>query len=278
MKQDELVLCAEFVKLHFVNEQYHYDHSQLIHTHNDILELLYIMSGEGRYIVNGREYTVRAGDLVVCNQGISHGESLAAHHHMQSYCCVFRGLTLPNLPPNTLIPISHTPIYHFTKDRSSYEHLLLALRDLTYNPQESPVVVQLLANTVLNLIFQNVALPQDSDTASFNEDFIQSVVQYLDIHYAENFSLETLSQHYHISKSNLSRMFKKDVGVSPMQYILHRRIGEAQRLLMNSEESIGTIAEQLGFNDNCHFSRTFKKYIGVTPSEYRKHFRDTFFP
>ena len=66
-------------------------------------------------------------------------------------------------------------------------------------------------------------------------------------------------------------MFKQKTGYSFKQYILRRRIGEAQIRLVNTQDSVQAISEAVGFEDASYFSRIFSKYIGLTPSEYRKY-------
>lgn len=65
----------QFVNLHVVDKNYHELHSQLLHKHEDVLELFYIMQGDGQYIVGGKEYIIRPGNLVICNEDILHGEA-----------------------------------------------------------------------------------------------------------------------------------------------------------------------------------------------------------
>ena len=60
-----------------------------------------------------------------------------------------------------------------------------------------------------------------------------------------------------------------------MKYVAQLKIGEAQKLLMNTDKSIGSISEELGFNDNSHFNVMFKKYTGLSPTEYRQYFKNT---
>ena len=67
-------------------------------------------------------------------------------------------------------------------------------------------------------------------------------------------------------------MFKKETGLSPIRYMMQRRMGEAQSLLMETSIPIQDIEDLPGFNSSAHFSKMFKKYVSVTPNEYRKHF------
>ena len=66
-------------------------------------------------------------------------------------------------------------------------------------------------------------------------------------------------------------MFKQKTGYSVKQYLLRRRLGEAQIRLASTQDSVQRIAEESGFEDASYFSRIFLKYVGLTPSEYRKY-------
>ena len=76
---------------------------------------------------------------------------------------------------------------------------------------------------------------------------------------------------FYISPYHLSHMFKQKTGYTVKQYLLRRRLGEAQIRLASTQDSVQTIAEELGFEDASYFSRIFSKYIGLTPTEYRKY-------
>ena len=105
-----------------------------------------------------------------------------------------------------------------------------------------------------------------------NETLIRQITEYLDHHYTESLSLAEIAKHMHISTSYLSHVFKRETGLSPIQYVVHRRIGEAQSLLMETNLPVHVIEERLGFGSSCHLTSMFKKYVGIAPREYRKHF------
>lgn len=265
---------AKFINLHFVDEKYHKQHSQLLHKHEEELELFYIMKGEGRYFVGGKEYIVQSGNLVICNAGVMHGEQPFQRHNMESYCCVMQGLSLPGMLPDTLTKPSWNPVLYFSDDREAVEHILLALYDLHTRSTGNQAACGLLANALLNLAYGKLRRRQQSNavTEKNNEEFIQSVMQYLDEHFMEPIQLQDLSICFHINQFYLSHLFKAETGLSPMKYVMYRKIGQSQNLLMNTSLPIGAISETLGFHDNCHFSTTFKKYVGLTPTQYRQHF------
>lgn len=273
MDKKSITLHAEFVELIRVDEEYHRNHSQLVHKHDDVLELFYIMSGSGQYTAGGRTYPVQRGSLVVCNAGVMHGESPYWHNTMRSYCCVLRGLTVPELPPDTLTAPGHSPFCFFTDDRETVEHILLALHHQKEQPDASQPVAQLLANALLNLVYARLCHHTGVADVRGSEEFLQSITAWLDQHYMEPVTLEEIGRRFHISPSYLSHMFKTETGFSPMKYLMYRRVGESQRLLMNGDLPVSEISDRLGFNDSSHFCRTFKKHVGTSPSAYRQHFR-----
>ena len=76
-----------------------------------------------------------------------------------------------------------------------------------------------------------------------------------------------------MSEYHVAHVFKDEMGTSPMQYVMHRRMGEAQTLLMDTNLSIGDIADCLGYTNPWNFSTAFGKCVGMTPSQYRQSFR-----
>lgn len=269
------VPAAKFVNTHFVDEQYHKHHSQLVHQHKHELELFYVMKGSGQYIVEKREYAVQPGSLVICNAGILHGEVPFQKYNMISYCCVLTDVQIPNLPPNTLMNAVYSPVLSLTANRQSAEHILLALHDLNTQPEPNEHVCNLLSNSLLDIVYREILKLKASNNPrkQKTEDLIRSISEYLDEHFMEEITLQQLGEIFHMSHYYLARLFKRETGRSPINYVMHRRIGEAQNLLMNSDMPIGKISESLGFGEHCHLNSMFKKYIGITPSGYRKHFR-----
>lgn len=268
-------VSAKFITTHYVNATFHKQHSQLIHRHDSVIELLYVINGHGSYRISNREYIAEPGTLFICNEGVLHGEEPFLKHSMQSCCCVLENLKVPNLPPNTLTAASQNPVLHFSANRLHIENFFLALHE--YNLQ-SPVynnVCEILANALLNIVYIEVQKQNSQKTIvdKNKEELIQYIMEYLNEHFMEEISLQELGEIFHISHYHLSHIFKTAIGVSPRKYIIHRKIGEAQNLLMNTDLLIGEIVERVGFNENCHFSSMFKKYVGVTPTQYRIHFK-----
>lgn len=99
-------------------------------------------------------------------------------------------------------------------------------------------------------------------------------IDYIYNHIHERITVNELAEYTNLSSSHLSKLFKKEVGISISEYIREEKINTAQNLLNYSELSLIEIANYLGFASQSHFIQTFEKYMGITPKKYRdKHFR-----
>jgi len=96
---------------------------------------------------------------------------------------------------------------------------------------------------------------------------IVRVCRFIRAHFAENLSLEELSKVACLSPFHFQRLFVKNTGVSPHEYVIESRIKRAKELLLQGR-SIAGAAVDTGFFDQSHFTRSFKQIIGITPGRY----------
>lgn len=95
------------------------------------------------------------------------------------------------------------------------------------------------------------------------------VVAFIKNHVEQDITLESLADIACITKSHLGRLFRDNIGITPLQFILRTKIQAAQRLLITTNHSIGVIAEKVGFRDVSYFIRIFRQKVGFTPQDYR---------
>lgn len=96
------------------------------------------------------------------------------------------------------------------------------------------------------------------------------VLQHLNLCFADELSLTELTNRFHVSTSHMIHMFKAQFGLPPIQYMVRRRIGEAQHLLRTTEDSAGDIGGRVGMINRNYFYRMFKRLVGVSPVRYRE--------
>lgn len=102
-----------------------------------------------------------------------------------------------------------------------------------------------------------------------HDEVIKKSIAYISHHYHEELSVKMVSNYVNLSYSYFSRLFKKETGMSFVEYVIFVRIQRAVWLLRHSSKSIEEISFEIGFNTPNYFSAIFKKKIGLSPSEYR---------
>jgi AraC-like DNA-binding protein len=91
----------------------------------------------------------------------------------------------------------------------------------------------------------------------------------IDRRFSEPLTPAEIAAGLYISPRHLRQVFRQEFGLSPLAYLVNRRIDEAKRLLAASDRPIQAVAEACGFGDAFYFSRVFRKVVGASPSAYR---------
>ena len=122
------------------------------------------------------------------------------------------------------------------------------------------------------IVFQLLSrfFKQGQSKIEMEDNRIAKTVLYIRKHLNEAIELEKLAEISCLSKDHFIRLFKKELGTTPLQYINQKKIEKAQLLLITEELAVKEIAFQLAFDDYSYFNRLFKKTTGVTPQEYRR--------
>jgi len=95
------------------------------------------------------------------------------------------------------------------------------------------------------------------------------IKDYIENHIYDKFSLDELSKIVNINKFGFSKKFKVLTGMTPMNYVLMRKIFSSKTLIKSNLE-LTEIAYQYNFTDMAHFSKTFKRFIGISPTKYKE--------
>ena len=100
--------------------------------------------------------------------------------------------------------------------------------------------------------------------------YVQRACDYIAEHFAEDLRIDDIASHLGLCRSQLYRIFKQRIGVSPQQYLTEYRIRQACALFSAEHRSVKETAFAVGFSDPLYFSSVFKKWMGVPPAEYGK--------
>lgn len=110
---------------------------------------------------------------------------------------------------------------------------------------------------------------QEQDSYLSESKVAKEILQYIKEHYRE-VTQQKLAEVFCMSVSAVSQIIKKHTGKNYSEHLLDIRIKKAQKLLQTTNDSIESIAEQVGYSDYFYFTKVFKKAAGISPSAFRK--------
>lgn len=148
------------------------------------------------------------------------------------------------------------------KFMSEYEENSLGKDNLLNNL--SMIITHELIRSILNLeTIKDIVIKKDE---------IQITINYMNQHFGEKITIESLSKLANMSESNFNRIFKKETGISPIEYLINVRIKKAKKFLREKTNTITEISINCGFYSISHFSSCFMKQLGMSPSDYQSLF------
>lgn len=230
-------------------------------------QLLYVAAGKAHFHIDGKEEIVTAGHMVLYRPKEPQKYEYYGEDQTEAYWVHFTGSDVTNILRS----------YGLTKDKKifycgsglEYKNLFRAMiQELQLCKEDYPEMLEMYLREIfirLHRYFNSVAKVDNSQIA---ED-IDNAMLYFAEHYNENICIEDYAKEHHMSTSWFIRNFKEFTGSTPMQYILAKRIYNAEILLLNDSYNITEIANIIGYDNPLYFSRIFKKVKGISPSEYR---------
>ena len=249
-------------------------HPRIMHAHSDFVEILLICSGESDYLIHDKKEHIKPGDLIVYNAGVVHDEVSGPGKEIGSYCVAIAGIHLPGLAPNRLVAEDAAPVFQ-TNDQFEDLRTLCAMmfRQLSTGQSDAEAVSHYLMLALLRKVLAITSGVVERAEPVPEPDILgRRIKEYIDRHYMEPITLQSIGEALHRSPYYLSHVFKQMSGYSPVQYLLRRRIGEAQTLLITTDYSITRISEMVGYDTQSYFNLQFTKHVGMPPNKYRKNY------
>jgi len=161
-------------------------------------------------------------------------------------------------------------VFYVLKLKGIEAHLLFDNEDSTERFQKATYSVSYMIEWVHNTVQKAM---EYMGAIEHSSSIIQRVEQYITQHInAEKLTREDVANHIYLNADYLDRLLKKEAGCSVTEFIVRKRMQQAQQLLERTTLSISTIAVQSGYSNLAHFSRRFKKYAGASPYEYRMNY------
>lgn len=247
------------------------------HWHRSI-ELSYIISGACQYEINGHGFIAEAYDIVLINSSDIHGCQTNYNGPSETISIIF-----PYSFLKSVFPSFNDFRYELDPKTDSYVQLKNAFEDVypVFKHRNDIPLYQLKLNSffyeILYIIFTFCKAPKlvpGSIRSQKHIDRCTEILDYIDNHYGENITLESLSEEFALSREHLSRTFKTYMDTTFKKYLTSIRMHHAYQALLDSDLSILQIALDNGFSDARAFTSAFCSYYGETPLKYRKSIKE----
>ncbi len=217
------------------------------------VELTYCLEGEMEYFYNGEEATLHAGDAILYPIGsvrerkfTDKPNNFVSFNLLLSEPCEF------DVCGTVKEAITPSLIYMFDSFKREFE-------------SASPYKQEKCASIFSYIYYQLLESLKDKENP-----YVRAAKRYVNSHLSEEITLEAVANEVELAPNYLCAVFKKNTGMTLVQYILAERMDLAKRLIVTRGDELYKIAEKCGFPDYNHFSHTFKRLTGITPIAYKK--------
>ncbi|MBQ8655299.1 MAG: helix-turn-helix transcriptional regulator [Clostridia bacterium] len=243
--------------------------SCLIHSHTTY-EILYMLEGDTVFSIGGTEYELQPHTMLLIPPNSFHGIHVLTEKPYDRYTVHFdpgilshenRALLLNKLPAKT-----DSSCCLRAMGESGILEMLRQFDDLAVSPEtlHKPLIPIFLQALIARIL---IKLPvRNEENAHTPQSLKNDVLDYVNEHFTEPVTLDTLSARFFVSKSQLNQTFRRMTGTTVIDYIIRKRVSYAQQLLLNgaSAQQAGSAA---GFGDYTSFYRAYKKHFGCSPNK-----------
>ena len=230
-------------------------------------QLIYIASGKGEFYFHGKKEIVNAGNMVIYRPKEEQRYYYYGVDQTEVYWVHFTGNNVTNLLRS--YGLTNKKVFHCGSG-AEYQNLFCSMiKELQMCQDGYEEMLEIYLRQIFIRLQRHFKSSLNSDNSHAFEE-IDNAISYFCEHYNEPINIDDYAKENHFSTSWFIRNFKLYTGITPKQYILKKRIYNAEALLQNTQYNINEIAQIIGYDNPLYFSRVFQKTKGISPSEYRK--------
>lgn len=235
-----------------------------LHSHEN-LEILLVIDGIGYIQTNNRKINVKKGDLVIINPNSKHCEI--------SYNLTFYAIGINNI--NVFLEETFTKkIIHFSLNEQDFLTLKtiysIILNEGNKKYHNYVEIIENLVDNIFLLIerYRNITTKENNNVNI--SELVNNIVNIINYYYYTDIKLDDIAYRLSQSKSTICHSFKKEMGISIIQYKINKQLEESCNLLEITDMTISAISSVLGFNSTAYFTKCFNKAYGISPKMFRK--------
>lgn len=231
-------------------------------------QLIYIASGKAHFHFDDKEEIVTAGHMVLYRPKEPQKYEYYGDDQTEVYWVHFTGGDVTNILRS--YGLSNDKKVFFCGSGLEYSSIFRnMINELQMCNEHYPEMLEIYLRQLFIILQRSFLSSLKSENTRVVEEIDKATI-YFSEHYNENISIDEYAENNHVSVSWFIRNFKQYTGFTPMQYILSKRIYNAEILLQDPSYNVTEIANMVGYENPLYFSRIFKKVKGISPSEYRK--------
>lgn len=246
-------------------EYRHWERSRFVafHSHPGLFQLDYFPDGEGTYRIESEKRAIKSNKLFFVAPGQPHEIKSSAAHPLVNLTIKFRHSCLDH---NFLSPLMEIP----APVVGQIERLIREVVSRTVTATaDNKYVASLRLAELLVCLYQ---ICQDAHISSRVSPVVQQVIRHMFAHYKEPIALADLARMGNMTAEHLCRVFKKDIGVSPFEFLRLLRLEQAKTLLCEGGRNISEVAAMTGFGKSSDMNRCFQKHLKMNSRAYQKRY------
>ncbi|WP_326831220.1 AraC family transcriptional regulator [Anaerococcus porci] len=248
--------------------------SSRIHFH-PFTEFYFIIDGNGKFSIEDKMIDVKKDDFLIINSNVGH--SIYSSKDDENLIYVSFGVDsifVKSVDNNENLEEDK---YYYNSIDEMKDYFLNSFNDINNEFNSKDPYSKSMANAKASE-FVITLLRNLSDEFKITNDIkinkqIDYIKNFIDNNYSEDIRLENLSKMAYMNKFHLISEFKQNYRVTPIEYLILKRIEVTKNLLISTNHSMEEISSIVGFNSQSYFNQVFKKKVGITPSQFRKNHR-----
>lgn len=264
-----------FIRKNFIEQPDELEDA-FIHWHDEV-ELIYVLSGDIRYLINGERITMRAGEGVFVNSRQLH-RILGGTNACELLCLIFSPMLLcasKYVTSKLIQPVlskGDLPYIFLTRDVEWQKKILQKIAAVYQNTIHGEEELEILAHLyhMWHFIACNVKGQEQKTNAQNDLMDVKTMIEFIQGAYEERITLQDICESGNMGKNKCTSLFWKYTNMSPVDYVRHYRVEKGIELLKYSHMTITEIAYATGFSGASYFAETFRKFMGCSPVQFRE--------
>lgn len=256
--------------------KYKYEKNWGVRRHNhEFFQFYYVVDGNSVMSIANRDIQIKTNMFIL----IKPSEDHEIYKMKQGYL-IYHDIKFNILDERLKSKVMELPTLYENPDERILEKIVEVRREWKSKCLYSKDMCAVLIQEILLLMLSQMNSNQFKDifgrkllAENFN-GITRQIVEYIEMHYTDDFELAALADHLSYNKNYLCKVFKNTTAFTIKEYVNYLRIQKAVELICQTDLKLIEVSERVGFKNIYHFNRVFKNIAGYTPGEVRRQEKD----